>query len=700
MPFVDLERLWNWLRGLLARLLRRGRSPARAERPSRAGGRRRARRPPSALGTFGTRIGRHAGIYGLGKGASLLVGLVTLAVITRFLPPAEFGRYALLYFLAALLTLVYTMGWLRGGMLWVFGSGGDEDDDEDEADDSRGPGQQADDKRRALGTALLLVAATAAVGTAAVALVGPSLSRLLIGERDGGLAMLAAAAGSVWAIWMIANAVPRRERRPQAYVIVTLARPVLVLVVTVPLVAISPDVTSAVLGLALGTAAAAAVGLFVVRRSFSLTLGIRDVAGIARLGARYVPLVVSLWAIANGGVFFLGIYASDAEAGFFRLAAGVASVASLPIAAFVMAWGPLQREPIFGAVQAERGRLAANGVLATYFALASIWILLGLWIGADLLVQIAPESYAPAAPLIPLLGLALLLQAWFRVMRRTAQFPRRWAWYVGLAVVAGGVFAAACVLLIPPLGPDGAALAVVAAFATAAGAMTLRSQAGAHPVPIAYGRILVGLMVAGGCVLLARPVADAAGPAGPLVDALAVLLYPVLLVGTKTVPRAHLVPLGRMAKAVLPSSSRPRRAGLKLRELDDHQRAVVELLVRHRRPIGELATDTGLSSERIAAEFVGALRRVAGAGAASAQDGRIGAYLLSPAPVAARDQLWRRLAADGVDALEVDALSLALERLRRTPDEVWRSRRRSRSARRTGRRPAGMGASDRPSHAA
>lgn len=668
---MTAKRLWD----LFLRLL--GRAPAKPSRRRGGGGagrRKKARRRETALGTFGTRIGAHAGIYGGGQGLSLLMGLVTLAVLTRFLPPAEFGLYALYYFLALLLAMLYTVGWLRGGLLWVFGGEGDEDEDEELG--GREDGESAEDKRRALGTALALVACVATLGTLVVAAAAPTIARVLAGAAgDGRLAILAGVAGALSAIWTLAATVPRRERRPHRYVLLNLGRPVLVLVATVPLVATNPSVGRAVLGLTIGSACAAAVALLAVRRSFSFAFGVEDARNIARIGARYVPLILALWVIANGGIFLLGQYGTASDVGFLRLATGVAAVASLPVSAFITAWGPLRKEPIFDAVEAERGKLAASGVLATYFALAAIWIALGLFVGANLLVRIAPEGYGEAAPLIPLLGLGVLLYGWFRVIRRTGRFPRRRLWYVGLAVAAAVVFVAAATLLIPPLGPEGAALAVVAAFLFAATGITLRSQLGPHPIPLGYGRIAVGVLVAGACYAVARPLEGAAGSVGPLVALAALAAYPLILVGTGTVPRAHLMPLRRMALAAVPRGRASGRSNgaVDLDGLDDVQRALLEVVVRHRRPLRDLAPLVGVTPDALGADVVAALRQLGGAGVggSSGADARIGGYLLSTAPVAARDQLWRRLDSEGADALEVDALSLTLERLRRAPAGTW-----------------------------
>ena len=598
------------------------------------------------------------------------MGLVTLAVLTRFLDPAEFGEYALYYFLAGLLTILYTLGWHRGSLLWIFGGGGD--DDEDDEEDEAGAEAAAEDKRRALGTAILLVALIGALGTAALAAIAPSVAELLTGDgTDGRLAILAGAGGAAGAILILAASVPRRERRPTAYVVLHLGRPVLILAVTVPLVAVDAGVEAAVVGVAAGNAGAALLALVGIRRSFSLGFATSDVRNIARLGARYVPLTLSLWVIANGGVFFLGQYASASDAGFFRLATGVAAVASLPATAFITAWGPLRREPIYGAVEAERGRLAAAGVLASYFALGAIGLMLALVLGADLLVRVAPGAYDEAAPLIPLVGLGLLLQGWYRVLRRAGKFSDKRTWYISLAVVAALVFVGVCVLLIPPLETYGAALAIVAAFLVAAAGMSLRSQLGREPVPFAYGRIVAGLAIAAACFAGAKLLGGVAGDLAPLADVAAVAAYPLLLVATGAVPAAHLAPLRGFARAALPGGA-SEDGRVELDGLDEAQRAVLEILVRHRRPVGDVAPMIGIPRADLESSFVAALRQVGGVGRPSEADAEIGDYLLSSAPVAARDQLWRRLSAQGADALEVDALSLTLERLRRAPAEAWR----------------------------
>ena len=278
-------------------------------------------------------------------------------MLTRFLSPPEFGQLALLVAFAGLLTLAYNLGSLRGAMRTVFGGGGgDDDDDDDDDEDAPREGQT----RRALGTALLLTAFVGGLGTLLLWALAPSVASLLIGQDEARQSVLwAAFAAGFAAVWRVASTVTRRERRPKTYVFLHLSRPALILAATVPLVAAGGGVEGAVLGLALGTGAAAAIALAATHSSYRVAFSLEDATTIARKGAPYIPIVLSFWTIQNAGIFLLSRYASFSEVGFYRVAAGVAMVASLAVVAFMRASGPLRREPIHAAVEEERGRQAA-----------------------------------------------------------------------------------------------------------------------------------------------------------------------------------------------------------------------------------------------------------------------------------------------------------------------------------------------------
>ena len=661
-----LSRLGGWIRRLLGRPVE--------DRDDRRRRRKRRKPPPTAMSTYGTRVGEHAGIYGAGNVGQIVVALVTVAVLTRFLPPAEFGRYHIFVAFASLLTLLYSLPTQRGVMRWVFGSSGDDDDEDDEDDDESSIEAPEGEKRKALGTGIAFMALLAALGLLLVWLLAPVVVGLVSGdESDARIVIYAALAAAFLTVWQVAATVPRRERRPKTFVFLNVSRPLFVLLGTVPLVALDPSVESAVLGMAVGGAAAAAVSLLLTRRSFQPAFRVRDVRNIIRLAAPFIPLNASYWVIGQGGVFILGAYSTTAV-GIYRVASSVATLAYLPVSAFLRASGPLRRDPIGGAVRAERGKVGAGALLATYFAHAAAGILLAFAVGADVLVRIAPPAYEAAAPLIPLLGLAAVMQGGVRVVRRTTNFKRKRRLYIQSVTLGGLLFVGLGIALVPSLGAYGLGLALILTFLAVQAAMLVRAQRGPTPTPYDLRRIIAGFTLAAACYAAGRLGAAALEPAALVIELGAIVAYPVLLVATGIVPRDHVHRLGRIGAATIPGRSAARNGRVDLSGMDDVHRAVLELIVRHHQPVVDVALVSGTSQDVVARQFVAALRQLGGIGVPSEGDGRIGAYLLSPGSIADRDVIWRKLLSDGmVDPMDTDALKLTLERLRRAPATTWRA---------------------------
>lgn len=189
---------------------------------------------------------------------ALFLALVNVAVITRFLDPAEFGELALLLTYSAFLTVLYNLGTLQGIFMWVFGASGEEDMGEDTTESATGS------KRRALGTGLVTVLGIAAIGTALVVALAPRLADLILGDSSkADLILIAAASGAAGAVWRLVSNILRMERRPRDWVILNAVRPVLVLGVAIPLVASGGGVEGAIIGTAVGSWLSVGVGLAV-----------------------------------------------------------------------------------------------------------------------------------------------------------------------------------------------------------------------------------------------------------------------------------------------------------------------------------------------------------------------------------------------------------------------------------------------------
>lgn len=625
--------------------------------------------PGGALGDLASRLGQHTAVYAFGSGLGFALALVNLAVLTRYLPVAEFGQLALLMVFAALLTVLYNLGSLQGGFMWVFGATGEEGGGGDEREAGAG------EKRRALGTAVVLTTFVAIAGTIAIVAVPRTFATLVTGESAmASEVRWAAVSGGFGALWRVLTNIPRFERHPIAFVVLSTLRPVLVLTVSLPLVIAGYGLDGAVAGTALGTAGAVVVNAAATRRSFVLALDRCDLASILRRGAPFVPVILSFWIVQNLDIYILSLFTSDGEAGVYRVASRLASIVSYFVSAFLMAWMPLSRTALHAAAVKERGTAGANAAVITYFALAGAWLVLGLVVGGDVLVKIAAETYAPAASVLPVLACSFLANGAFVLLYRGARFRRKRTVYVTLAILSAVVFLAASLLLVPALGSYGAALAGVVAFTFASAGILFFSQRGRHPLPLPWLRITGTCLLAGGLAVAAVHLSPLAGSFGTAIEGLAFITFPALLVLTGLVPRGHLASIRWIIRRIVSSRYPLRHTAAGLERLGDVDRAVLALLVHKRRPTTDVARMSATSEPALLHRFVATLRTIGNVGRPSDADCDIGAYLLSVLPVAERDRMAKRLFNEGVEPLEVDALETTLRLLHRAPRRAWERR--------------------------
>lgn len=505
--------------------------------------------PPDTNGSlriFGLWLSRHSAMYVLAAVITLVLSLIQVAVTTRFLSPTEFGQAALLFFFAALLTILYNLATLQGTYMRAFGSAEDEeldvDPDQPPIDDAQ--------KRRALGNGIALTATSALVGTVASVALAPQIADLLLGDegtRD--LVLLAAASGALGALWRLLQNIPRLEIKPPTFVALSAVRPVLVMAIAIPLVATGHGVGGLVGGTALGTAAAVVVAIFVCRKSYRLGLTVRECKEIFKRGAAYVPITLSFWIVGQGDIFALSRYASTAEVGLYRLASRLGAFANYTTGGMMQAWAPLRRTEMHAVAVDEYG-MKVGGTMFTYYCVLSLVMLVGLTISSDALVQIAPPAYADAAPLIPLTAAGFLMNGLIVVTQRSSSFPHKKRWYVASAVISAIVFVAIIPFLTSKFGAYGAAVSPILAFGVGSAVMFTRSQRSQSPLEIPYRQLVALVLVTVGCLGLAAA-SRLGGDLKPLIEVVLLLGYPWLLVLSGAVPRSQVRTLQAMFRSTV-----------------------------------------------------------------------------------------------------------------------------------------------------
>lgn len=640
----------------------------------------------SPLASFGRRLGRHSGVYVVGHVALFLFGMLNLAALTRMLPIEEFGRLAVYLVLATLLTTLYNLGSLQGVLMAVFGVADDEElvagGDEDVRPQARNP-------ERALTTGVLLTVTIAALGTAVVFGLAPWIANLLGAPGELGAVRLAALCGATGAVWRLVHNVSRLERRPGLYSTLALLRPGFALAIGVALVAAGFGVEGALVGLALGTALAIPVAIVIGRHNYALGLELAVVPQIFRRGATIVPIILAMWIITNVDVLLVNAYAPPDTLGPYRVATRLGAGVAYMVSAVSMAWLPLKRMPLYTAMTEAHGPTGFGGALLSVFLLLCIWVVLGLTLLADVLIGIAPGSYADAAPLVPLIGLGLVASGVLLLIYRGAKLKHKRRAYILSLLGATAGFVVAGLVLVPAYGGYGAAAAQIIAFGGAAIVMLWVSQRSKHPLPIQYGKLAKGVALGLLCIALGQLLSPLAGQWRIGVDLAILCAFPALLYAAGAFPTAEVRAfIGRPAR---PRRSRQRVRGIvaRLSDLDPHDRRLVAALAPKGAVPAPRAWELVGGEQEAMRRFVSSLRALGlGRAQLEARNGRggtveegeedevdrdaeIAAYLLAEGGVATRDQLGSKLCEDGADPLDLDRLDLTLGKLRQIPRSEW-----------------------------
>lgn len=629
---------------------------------------------------LGVRVLRYGGVQGVAIGAASLLHLATIFIVGAFLGPSELGRFAVLYFGANLLGQLLIIAVKPGTIRRTFGAGDDEDDeDEGEEETSASP-------QRSLGTGLLMAGILSVLGATVAILLRAPIAEGLLGDRgDANLIVWAAVLGAATVVFRLASIVIWFERRPDAFLVCELTRPILALVVVSALLAGGAGLEAVLIGAAAGTVVAALVGFVVLRGSYDPVLDGTEAGSILQLGAIRAPVMMSFWVMVNADVFLLSRFVSDTDLGIYTLASRIGFMAAFLPQSFRVAMRPLRKAAIYKAVEDEYGRAEYRGQLLGYFVLLCVSAILAMVLIGRLVVEIAPSSFADAAPLIPITAAGMVWPALLRTVNQQTTWPGRTkVTFIVISVVAALLFIGATVFLAPEIGTYAAPVGMVIGLMPPSLYLFVRCQRGPDRISFPYrevGAAIALAVVIGGLfeLLPSLPLAAEAGLALALGA-----LYLALLFVFRVVPRSHWEALSHMTRSLpsgRPDRFKPRRG---LRALDpgerEQLRAAVAASWATRGGAGpasaadrpELASEALVRSLRRAGERGGVP-----VGAPQDHDGQIAGYIFSAAPTAVRNAEMRRLLAEGADAADLRTLEDLVAHLAVIPDGAWTAQPRS-----------------------
>lgn len=626
--------------------------------------------PGGSGAVLGVRVMRYSGVQGSTLVISNLIQLVSILVVAAFLGPAEMARYALLLFLAGLVTQLLSLLVKPGTIRRTFG-GGDEEDDDDDDDEvvSSSP-------PRTLGTGLAWALVLGAIGTGLVVLFRRPLADLLLGSReDAQLVVWAGVLAGVWLVFKIADITLWLERRPGAFMVADTARPVLGLIALTVLLATGAGVEGAVLGTAIGTAIAAIAALALLRGSYEPSFDLGEIKQIVLRGGHRAPIVMSFWLVQNADIFLLSRVITDTELGVYTLASRLGFVVAFLPQGFRVAMRPLRKAAVFQAVRDQYGKATVQGQLLGYFVILCIFSVLAMVLGGAVLVDAAPAAYAGAAGLIPFTAAAAVMPSVYRTVNQNVNLAHKRALFITGCVGAATLFIVTTLVLAPEIGAYAAPIGMLLGFGIPSALMFVRNQlSSGKPIKFPYRAVLIALVlaaaVAGAFQLLELGSLIELGIAIVLLVAFIAALVPL-----GVIPEEHRQPLLHTIRSLgrgTPAQSDP---GQGLRTIEPAEREQLRVAVIARLPAERL--DPGNGDEGL--RLVATLRRVGeGAGVpvgrASPHDAELAVFLFDEASTAVRNASMRRLLSAGAESNDLRALEDLVGELAKLPDPEWEGR--------------------------
>ena len=429
------------------------------------------------------RLARHSAIYGIGGLVSRVLALLLLPLYTRYLTPGDYGAVETLLALTAVLVIVLRWGISSAFFRFYFDS------------------PEPEHRRTVLRTSFWFTMTSATAGLAAGLLLAEPISQALFADDDRTNLVRAAFVG----LWAQMNyeqltSLFRVEERSVAFVLATLANLLVTVGATILLVVVwDKGATGVVVGNFTGTLAVYAALLGYRREQLGLAFDRGLFREMNRFGGPLVPSALALWATNFSDRFFLVKLVDEREVGLYSIGVRIASALVLLLTAFRTAW------PAFAySIEDDREARRTYGYVLTYLLLVASWLALALSLLSPWLVRLlTTREFYEASRVVAPLAFAGVAFAGYIVMAIGVGRARRTKFNWVVTGAAALLNVALNVILIPPYGMMGAAIATAAAYALMFAGMTWNAQR-VYPVPYQWRRVATVVAVAVGLTVLGK----------------------------------------------------------------------------------------------------------------------------------------------------------------------------------------------------
>jgi O-antigen/teichoic acid export membrane protein len=417
-------------------------------------------------------------VYGLSGVLLQAVGIVTLPIFARAFSQAEYGKLELGLVLSSVTLTLVDLGFASAAQRSFY--------DYTDAD--------TEQRRRVLFTAIVTTSTAAVVLALTLAGLRGQLDDWIFGGSNAERLILAIAVS----IPVVNAATFFRETmrlrfRQWSYVAAAVMAAILSAAVSIVLVVgFDVGIEAVFVGAIFGNALGVAYGIYVTHRDIGRRFSSPELRVMLAYGIPLVPAALAMWALALIDRLMLRHLGSLAEVGQYAVANRVASLLLLVVTAFALAFGPY----IFS-IYSEDPEMekAVRAKALTYFAVVLLLVALVLTLYAREALELVTPGYDRAYKAVGPLCLGTIAFGISSVVGSGISFARRTHWLPLIAGAAAVVNVGLNLVLIPPYGMVGAAVAAAVAYSVLAVLQHLVAQR-VYPTAYETGKLSRALVLA------------------------------------------------------------------------------------------------------------------------------------------------------------------------------------------------------------
>ncbi|HSE38205.1 MAG TPA: oligosaccharide flippase family protein [Blastocatellia bacterium] len=389
---------------------------------------------------------RHTLIFGIGSVVNSAFGLILVPVYSRKLPAGAFGVLSLLTVTLTLVTIVLKFGLNHAFFRHYY-----------ETDDS-------DHRRRIVGSTLVFLFVSCSAATVLLWVLAPQVTAILFKDdrSRANLVQLVFLICFFEVIALVPDSILRAKFKSAQYSTLNITAFVFQLVVIVYLVlGVGANVRNVLIGRLIGAAFEALLFYAMVARDLSLQFSLRELRGLLAFGTPLIFGQVSFHLFMMIDRFFLERFASERDLGAYAMANTLVSVVTILVTVpFSQVWTVMRFS-----VMNEEGANEYYSRVLTYILFVSMFFALCVSaVAGDGLTLFSLKSYWQAATIIPLLGLAAVLDCASRVLNVGITLKKRTIYAPITIIAALGVNIALNFWLIPRYDIMGATVATLVSY--------------------------------------------------------------------------------------------------------------------------------------------------------------------------------------------------------------------------------------------